>query len=163
MKNVPTIWRQIGFYKFTVHIKKKYFGFLTLIRPSIILSQLPSSLLVKNLMSKNRKVKEYVGFKYEPVVDEFKEDSAVIFETERLKKGRRESVPQEMLVRHHRVRHQVWVVDHCNWENTTHIYQRDYKLSYLPLYWQCNLFVVTGIFLTLIYKPKALPVFQCSK
>ena len=55
------------------------------------------------------------GFKYEPVVDEFIDDPAVIFETKRLKEGGREEVSQEMLVRHHRVWNQVGVVDHCKW------------------------------------------------
>ena len=56
-----------------------------------------------------------VAFNLEPVVDEFIDDPAVIFETKRLKEGGREEVSQEMLVRHHRVWNQVGVVDHCNW------------------------------------------------
>lgn len=71
---------------------------------------------MKNLTQKEIRVKDSgAGSKYEPVVDEFVDDSTVIFEAERLEKGRWEEMSQKMLVRHHRVRNQVGVVDHCNW------------------------------------------------
>ena len=55
-----------------------------------------------------------VAVNLEPVVDEFIDDSTVIFETECFKERGGEKVPQEVLVRHHRVRNEVRVVDHCN-------------------------------------------------
>ena len=120
-------------YKFTVFGKNigiyiiltKIFG-ISYIDKSIN-HLVPITQLVVGEESDTKRHSSKKGFKNEPVVDEFIDDSAVIFEPKRLEKGGREEVSQEMLVRHHRVWDQVGVVDHCNWS---------YTVTCLVFYWQ---------------------------